>query len=63
MNEELDTLKDALNDYFESCIRTGHYDMESNARFFCKENSHMNVNYNQVLAILEKMNNEVVLVH
>lgn len=50
-----ESLEEALSDYFENCIRTKKDDMEENADFFCKENSHMNLDKNRVLDILQKM--------
>lgn len=50
-----DELQFALEDYYESCLRTGHYDMEECARYFCKENDHMEVDEDEVLEILRRI--------
>ena len=48
-------LKDALSEFYESCIRTGHYNMEECAKYFCRENDHMNVDEYNVLEILKRI--------
>jgi len=54
-NEESEELEYVLEDFYESCIRTGHSDMQECAHYFCKENEHMNIDFNDVLEILEKL--------
>lgn len=45
-----------ISDYYESCVRTGHYDMVDNAKWFIKENNLDNSEYQTVLEALEKLN-------
>lgn len=40
--EEVDEdLSNAVEEFYESCIRSGHYDMAENAAYFVKENNHI----------------------
>ncbi len=53
----MEELKDALIEYYESCIRTNHYDITECARHFCRENERMNVDYFVVFGILKDIEN------
>lgn len=55
-NEE--ELQEILEEYYESCTRTGHHNMMECARYFCTENSHMKIDETEVLEILKKIDNE-----
>ena len=50
-----DELKEALEEFYESCIRTGNYDMEENAEYFVNENEHMDLFKEKVLEILKQI--------
>lgn len=50
-----DKLKEALEEFYESCIRTGNYDMEENAEYFVNENEHMDLFKEKVLEILKQI--------
>lgn len=50
-----ETLEEALEEYYESCIRTEHYDIDECAKCFLKENNHLNLNFEEVFAILKKI--------
>lgn len=52
--------EDELSDFYDSCMRTGHYDMEECARYYCREYGdqivdHQKINYYQVLEGLQKI--------
>ena len=49
-----DELKEALEEFYDSCIRTGNYDMEENAEYFVNENGHMDLFKEKVLEILKQ---------
>lgn len=50
-------LEEALCEYLENCERTGHHDLEECAEYFIQENKHMNLEYDEVLKVLKKLNN------
>lgn len=63
-DEENDTyteedLEEALCEYLEDCERTGHHDLEECAEYFVQENRHMNLEYDEVLKVLKKINNNI----
>lgn len=55
MNYNNEELEEVLEEFYDSCIRNGYYDMTSNANYFCKENNHMEIEFNVVLSILKKI--------
>ena len=48
-----ETFVDAVSEFYDSCIRTGHFDMEDNARFFCRENDLDESEYPKVLSAMK----------
>ena len=44
MNE----LEEAIYEFIDSCHRTGNYDIEQNINYFMRENSHMNLDRDEV---------------
>lgn len=50
-----DELKEALEEFYDSCIRTGNYDLEENAEYFIEENDHMDLSREKVLEILKQI--------
>jgi hypothetical protein len=48
-------LDEALEEYLESCLRTGNYNMEDNARWFCRENNEFHLDFYEVLSKLQKL--------
>ncbi len=55
--ETPEALSNALHEFFESCLRTGHYNCRENAKWFCQENNMMD-RYEEVLQILEEIEEE-----
>lgn len=55
---DTETLTDALIDYYESCIRTEHYDMAECARYYVKECDHLDLDYSIVYSILKRLDKE-----
>ena len=53
-----ENLKEVLAEYYNNCIRTGHYNMRECARYFCKENNHIELDYNMVYGILSEFDKE-----
>lgn len=46
-------LREALEEFYDSCIRNGKFDHESNARYFIRENKHMGVSMSDLPEIVD----------
>jgi len=51
MNE----LEIAINDFLESCHRTGNHDLDANIDYFLQENNHMNLDEDEVRDVFYSM--------
>lgn len=49
---------DAIEDFYDDCIRTGHHNMYANAEFFVRENDLRREEFYRVLEALERINSE-----
>lgn len=50
--------ENVLQDFFDSCIRNGYYNMSQNAKYFVDENNLEKSEYYQVLQDLKKLDGE-----
>ena len=48
-------LREALEEFYDSCIRQGYCDMKENAEYFCEENYEYSLEKNEVIKILEEI--------
>lgn len=48
-------LREALEEFYESCTRQGYLDIEENAEYFCEENYEYDLDKSEVIKILEEI--------
>lgn len=48
-------LREALEEFYDSCTRQGYCDVEENAEYFCEENYEYNFDKYEVIKILKEI--------
>lgn len=48
-------LREALEEFYQSCAGQGYFDTEDNAEYFCQENFEYNLDKSEVIKILEEI--------
>lgn len=54
-NESEENFEIVIEEFYESCIRNGSYDMEENAEYFCEESDLAESEFGRVIEALKKL--------